>query len=314
MLQPLTIGSLELPCNIIQGPLAGISCAPFRVVAHKYGNPAYCCSEMISAKHLVYAKNNKPRFYYKDPQEGLLCSQLAGSEPDDICRAAEILQTHGTDLIDLNCGCPMPKIRKKGTGSGLLKNAKQLASIIQAAKASISCPFTVKIRVDGLSQDNNNQAVLDAVNAAEPDALIIHARHWQDDYETPCHLEQLAWFADNCSVPIIANGDIKNLEDLQNLQQQTHCAGFMISRSGVGQPWLFATLQGHQEPSLAQKKSILLEHMDLLQQLEGDFLALLQMRRQIKYYLRHMASDEQLRYDFFKQETIAQAKTWIENL
>lgn len=174
------IGSLTLPHRLIQGPLAGYSCAPFRVLFNQFIPPAYCVSEMISARDVLHKHSSQSRYLYRDPQEKLLAYQISGTEKEILADAALILQEHGANLIDINCGCPKTKIRKKGAGSALLESPEKLITIIQHLRKTIRIPLTVKIRLLGDERDLHlAQQIMDA----GADALIVHGRRWLDDYD-----------------------------------------------------------------------------------------------------------------------------------
>lgn len=295
LIAPLTLGALTFPVNLIQGPLAGISCAPFRKLTWRYSQPAFSCTEMISCKTLIYqSKFSQHRFTQIDNAEGPVCFQLAGSEPHELAEATKIVTDCGANLIDLNCGCPVKKIRGKGAGSSLLTNTSTLFKLITAMKKNTSLPVSIKIRVEGNSNDSFNQEVANVVSDAGADFLIVHGRHWTEHYETPCNYSEIAFFVNALKIPVIGNGDISCVESLKKMLA-TGCAGAMIARAGVGQPWLIKKLiQDIQHttflpPTTAEVGSIFLEHVsDLSQLLGSDKFAILQARKFAKYYARHL--------------------------
>ncbi len=275
---------------LIQGPLAGVSCSPFRALAQDYGGADYCYSEMISAKTLLQTRIAK-RYTHKAPNEGKLCIQLSTTDPHELRAACQKALDYGADFLDLNCGCPVNKIRKKGAGSKLLANTQLLGQLIETMKTTSSVPVSVKIRVDGHSHDHFNLDVLKTVESAGADRLIVHGRHWREDYSTACHYSQIAALVRQASIPLIANGDVSDIKSL-NALLSTGCAGVMISRAAVGQPWLFAQLraqwQGHTytKPNLAEIGHCFLTHIKGLICLDGEKKAVLQARQLGKYYAR----------------------------
>lgn len=285
------IAHMKRNIKLIQGPLAGISSAPFRRLAHIYGKPDFCCTEMISAKHLVNHFGNQHRYITRAPDEGKLCYQISGNDPDILAKATIKLNALGADYIDLNCGCPKPKIRKKGTGTKLLEDAKHLETLITAMKQNSDCPVSIKIRIDGNSGDQYTQSVIDAAHNANADFITIHARHWTDTYETTPHYDKLAKWVSYSDLPIIGNGDTACKASLQKLVN-TGCDGIMISRAGVGQPWLFEQLRCELEgkpftpPSIQERGQILIEHVQGLINLDGEIPACLAARKLGKYYAR----------------------------
>ena len=184
-IKPIQLGSKTFPVNIIQGPLAGISCAPFRFLTWKYSQPAFSCTEMISCKTIIHQpKALQKRFVTKDPGEGPVCFQLSGSDPAELAEATKIVTDYGADLIDLNCGCPVKKIRSKGAGSKLLTDASKLHALISAMKQNTHVPVSIKIRVE--NQDEKfNADIARIVAEAGTDFLIVHGRHWTSIMKLP---------------------------------------------------------------------------------------------------------------------------------
>lgn len=293
MIKPLQLGNKLFPVNIIQGPLAGISCAPFRRLTWQYSQPAFSCTEMISCKTLIHQPPlSLQRFVMKDPQEGPVCFQLSGSDPIELAEATKRVTDFGADLIDLNCGCPVKKIRSKGAGSRLLTQASTLYQLICAMKKSTHLPVSIKIRVDGNSDEKCNQEVAKMVSDAGADFLVVHGRHWTEHYETPCRHDEIQFFAETLSIPVIGNGDIACLQSLKKMFA-TGCAGVMIARSGVGQPWLIRQLIAEMRdekfihPSFNEIGVMFMSHVLQLSQLLGsEKFAILQARKFSKYYAR----------------------------
>jgi tRNA-dihydrouridine synthase B len=294
LIAPLTLGKLSFPINIIQGPLAGVSCAPFRKLTWRYSQPAFSCTEMISCKTLIYqSKFSHKRFLQKDPEEGPVCFQLSGNDPAELAEATKVITDYGADLIDLNCGCPVKKIRSKGAGSQLLMNTTTLYQLIRAMKDNTSVPVSIKIRVDGNSTDRFNQEVANVVNDAGADFLIVHGRHWTEHYETSCHYADIEFFVNELKIPVIGNGDISSIESLKKMLE-TKCAGVMLARAGVGQPWLIRQLMTELEgkafiiPADKEIGELFFEHIsDLAELLESEKFAILQSRKFAKYYVRN---------------------------
>jgi tRNA-dihydrouridine synthase B len=295
VIRPLTLGNSQFSVNIIQGPLAGVSCAPFRRLTRQYGNPAFSCTEMISCKTLIHQSSlSQRRLIAIDPGEGPVCFQLSGTDPQELAQATQLVTASGADLIDLNCGCPVKKIRSRGAGSSLLSDAGKLFQLITVMKQNTHLPVSIKIRVDANSGDKFNQEIASAVADAGADFLIVHGRHWTQHYETPCQYDEIKFFVDALRIPVIGNGDIACLSSLQKMFA-TGCAGVMLGRAGVGRPWLAQQLiAGMREeefslPSVMQVGEMFLEHVHGLSKLlENEKFALLQSRKLAKYYARRL--------------------------
>lgn len=293
---PFKIGALTLPNRLIQGPLAGYSCAPFRQLFYRYTPPAYCVSEMISAHDALNKHQPESRYLYRAPEEARLCYQLSGNEPSIVAAAAVRMQALGADLIDLNCGCPKAKIRKKGAGSALLDEPDRLLDIIRSVRAAITVPFSVKIRITG---DGRDIALATAIEQAGADALIVHGRRWTDDYDIACNLSQIALIKQAVNLPVIANGDIADHATLTQAVETTGCDAYMIARAGSGHPWLYEQLLAKPESSTlvtrAARISCFMEHLDGLASLESEYQAVLQSKSLLCYYFKNVLSESQLR-------------------
>jgi nifR3 family TIM-barrel protein len=299
LVKPLKLGNQTFPVNLIQGPLAGVSCAPFRLLTHEYGKPAFSCTEMISCKTLIHQPyRSQRRFTEKDPGEGPVCFQLSSADPHELAEAVKQVTDYGADLIDLNCGCPVKKIRKKGVGSGLLTNPSHVYALITAMKQNTHVPVSIKIRVEGGSNDKFNAEIARAVADAGADFLIVHGRHWTEKYDTPCHYDDIQFFVEALNLPVIGNGDISDIISLKKMFE-TGCAGVMIARAGVGQPWLIQKLiaemngEAFLQPSFTEVGQIFLRHVrGLVALFEAEKFAILQARSFAKYYARGLKDRE----------------------
>lgn len=295
MIDALKLGNTTFPVNLIQGPLAGVSCAPFRRLTWRYSKPAFICTEMISCKTILHQPAaSLQRFIKIDPEEGPVCFQLSANNPEELGEATRRITAEGANLIDLNCGCPVKKIRSKGAGSSLLSTPAKLYHLITAMKQNTHLPVSIKIRVEGGSDDKFNAEVAQVVADAGADFLVVHGRHWTEHYETPCHYDDIQFFVDRLTIPVIGNGDTACSESLKKMFA-TGCAGVMISRAGVGQPWLIGKLMAElkQEPFLLPSSNeigaLFIEHITQLAELLGsEKFAILQARKFAKYYGRHL--------------------------
>lgn len=303
---PFKLGSLNLASRLIQGPLAGFSCAPFRKLFYQFTPPAYCVTEMISAHDVIYKHPLNSRYLYRAGEEKILCYQIAGTEPEIMAQAAVRLENIGANLIDINCGCPKAKIRKKGAGSALLEEPKLLLQIVQAVEKAITIPLTIKIRIQGNISDLE---LAKALEQAGVSALIVHGRRWHDDYEIPSDLEQIAAIKRSINIPVIANGDIADSDSLQKTLLKTDCDAFMISRAGTGKPWLYQALEDGKIPSvdLAKQYILFMQHLQDLALLESEYKAVLQSKSLIRYYFRKQLDATQLQV-FYRLNHLAEVE------
>ncbi len=316
MIASLTINKTTFPTNLIQGPLAGVSCAPFRRLVWKYSKPAFTCTEMISCKTIIHQPEAAlKRFVAIAPDEGAVCFQLSANNPAELAEATKRVTGYGAHLIDLNCGCPVNKIRSKGAGSSLLNNPSKLYQLITAMKQNTHVPVSIKIRVDGGSSDQFNLQVAQAVSDAGADFLIVHGRHWTEHYETPCRHADIQFFVEQLKIPVIGNGDIACAHSLKKMLA-TGCAGVMIARAGVGQPWLIGKLLAEMQqenfspPSASEIGQIFLEHVSQLTTLlNSEKFAILQARKFAKYYGRDLKNRAQFIEEINLCETLQQLET-----
>lgn len=294
--EPFNIGSLQLPNRLIQGPLAGFSCAPFRQLYYQFIPPAYCVSEMISAYDVLYKHPVDSRYLYRAPEEKTLCYQISGRDPTVMAQAAHRLEALGADLIDLNCGCPKNKIRKKGAGSALLEKPELLYEIVSAVRVAISIPLTVKLRIQGGLTD---MALAQSLESAGADALIVHGRRWTDDYDTPSDLHQIQRIKKAIRIPVIANGDIIDKDSLAHAMGVSGADAYMIARAGSGNPWIYQALLETKvmapPPLLAQINGFM-THLQGLSNLESEHQAILQSKSLVRYYFGKILSDVQLKH------------------
>jgi nifR3 family TIM-barrel protein len=290
--------------------LAGYSCAPFRELFYQFVPPAFCVTEMSSAIDILHKHTPQSRYLYRSPKEKILAYQISGNDGQIMALAALRLQAQGADLIDINCGCPKTKIRKKGAGSALLDEPERLVDIIKRVREAISIPLTIKIRIQG----NESDIILaQKIAAAGADALIVHGRRWMDDYDIACDLQQIAQIKQNIPIPVIANGDISSSATLKNALEISACDAFMIARAGSGRPWLYQELLEQRSVKLnsAEKIKLFLLHLKGLAQLEDEFKAVLQSKSLVRYYFKKQLDKEELA-QFYKLTSLEAIKSYLQ--
>lgn len=299
MLKPLKIGQHTFTSNLIQGPLAGFTCAPMRVQTWRFSQPAYCSTEMVPATHLVNAKQTPRRYLERDPTEGPLCFQLSAEDPEILTKAIPLVNQLAPEIIELNCGCPVNKIRRKGAGSKLLTDPERLKRLIHALRSNTQAAVSVKIRVSNDQNDQDDLLIGTIAEQTGADALVVHGRHWTENYDQPCRLAQIKRLVKAVKIPVIGNGDVSDLTSLTTMLDATGCAGVMIARASMGQPWLFAQLEANYEqrhftkPSVAHIGEVLINHIEGLASLDSPIQAVLQARKIGKYYSRYAIPSHQ---------------------
>lgn len=292
--QPLELGKLTLANRLVQAPLAGYSAAPFRVLTQRYGKPAFTCTEMISGHDLAHRTTGPYRYLWRDPEEDIVCFQISGHDPAKIASATQKVTNAGADIVDLNCGCPVKKIRTKKQGSKLLADPNLLSHLIRTMKNNTDAVVSIKIRVGEPEFDSVDLEVAQAAEEAGVDFITVHGRHWTEKYDKPVRTSPIAAIKQAVTIPIFANGDVACVESANRIMQETGADGLMIARASVGDPWLFQEILQHAEgkpfvrPSLKDVGEVFKEHIQRLIQLDNEKLAILQSRKLAKYYARSM--------------------------
>jgi tRNA-dihydrouridine synthase B len=290
-IHPLPLGSLALANNLVQAPLAGYSSLPFRLLVKRFGTPGLVMTEMISAQATRMRSPRQEQYLARAAEEDRVAFQLWGNDPAAFFDAAKIAADHGADAIDVNCGCPVKKVRAAGAGSKLMEDPPLIGRIVEALKRAVDLPVSVKIRV-GTNGENYNGAVVAKIAAsAGVDFITVHGRHAAERYSHPARYEKIAEIVAAVNVPVIGNGDVKDGETAKKMFA-TGCAGAMVGRACMGAPWVFAKIKAElagetwREPSRAELTAILLEHYDMLAALLGADRAIRQTRKLGALYTR----------------------------
>ncbi len=288
----MRIGNVEISSVASLAPLAGITDRAFREVCRRFG-AGYGESEMVSAKALSFDDKKSKELMELSDNEHPCGIQLFGNEPLLMANAAKLAEKAGADIIDINMGCPAPKIANNGTGSALMKNPKLCGEIVSAMKNATDLPVTVKIR-KGFDDEHVNAvevACICAENGA--DAVIVHGRTRQQYYSGHCDLDIIKEVKQNVSVPVIGNGDVKDIKSAERMLSYTGCDGLMVARAALGNPWIFRILNEYfekgiiiQPPSPEDKLRIMREHIELACEYKGERMGMLQSRKQIAWYLK----------------------------
>ena len=301
MLSKLKIGNVELNNNIILGPMAGLTDRPFRVVCEKY-NPGLVVTEMVSAKALMYNDDKTKLLLNTEEEDSKIAAQIFGSDAESIGFAAKYISDLGRfDILDINMGCPAPKVVKNGDGSRLLLNLDKVREVAKAAVDNSELPVTVKLRK---GWDNDHIVAVEAAKILEEvgvSAITIHGRTRSEFYSGIADWDIIKQVKEAVNIPVIGNGDVDSPEKAKEMFEYTGCDGIMISRASLGRPWIFEEVQNYLsgkdniEVSNEDKLNTILKHIDLEIKDKGEYTGIREMRKHICFYLKGMPNASEIR-------------------
>lgn len=288
----MQIGNLKIENNLILAPMAGITNLPFRLIVKDEGC-GLVFSEMVSAIALVRNGKKTRDLLNSDPYERPLAAQLFGSEPQIMAEAARIVEGFGVDILDINMGCPAKKVVSTGSGSALLKDPMRIKTIIEAVRAAVTIPFTVKIRSGWDSKSANYLEIGTIAEECGVDAITLHPRTAAQEFGGSSDWSHIAELKKALKIPVIGNGDIKTPEDAMRMLDETRCNGIMIGRGALGNPWIFSRTLKYMEEGVLQKppaeKEIHLtikRHIEMLADYMGEKWAVREFRKHIGWYTK----------------------------
>ena len=308
----LKIGNVELKNNIILAPMAGLTDLPFRRICEMY-KPGLVVTEMVSGKALQYNDEKTKKLLNMKDEARPISAQIFGSDVEAMKYAAKYV-SEIADIVDINMGCPAPKVVKNGDGSKLLLDLKKVEEITKAVVESSKVPVTVKIRK---GWDNEHIVAVDVakiVEKAGAKAITVHGRTRSEFYTGKADWDIIKKVKEEVSIPVIGNGDIKTPEDAKKILEYTHCDGIMIGRGVLGNPWLIEQIQTYLENGSVreikneERMEIIFKHIDLEVKEKGENVGIKEMRKHICYYLKGLPMASEIRNRINKLETEKEVK------
>ena len=306
----MQIGKFEFEAPVFLAPMAGVTDMPYRILAREMGCPLVY-AEMVSDKGIKYRNEHTLEMLTTDPAERPLVMQLFGAEPQTLAEAARFVENLGcADIIDIDMGCPAPKIVKNEEGSALMKNPQQAFSIMSAVKKAVAMPVTVKMRKGWDEETVNVVSMAKLAEEAGMDAITVHGRTREQFYRGHADWEIIGEVKKAVKIPVIANGDVRTCEDLVAIQKITACDGVMVGRGAQGNPWVFRQLttfllEGRKigEPTIEERATVILRHLDMLLRFKGDYIGPREMRKHATWYTKGLKYGAELRGLFNQAES-----------
>ena len=297
----MRIGNVVLENNIILAPMAGVTDLPFRLLCKEQG-VGMTCTEMVSAKAISFHNKNTESLLEISEKERPVSLQLFGSDPDIISEVASYIEERPFDILDINMGCPVPKVAGNGEGSALMQNPKLVGEIIYKTARAIKKPVTVKIR-KGFSEKNVNAVEIAKIAEANGAAAIaVHGRTREQYYSGKADWDIIRQVKEAVKIPVIGNGDVDSPQKAKELLEQTGCDGIMVGRGARGNPWIFREIKAYLEkgeliprPSKDEIKSMMLRHARMQIEYKGTYTGIREMRKHISWYTAGFPGSAKLR-------------------
>lgn len=292
------IGSVEIENPFVLAPMAGVTDLPFRGLCKEQG-AGLVCTEMVSAKAISFHNKNTKSLMEITPQEHPVSLQLFGSEPELMAEVARSIEEQTFDILDINMGCPVPKVVNNGEGSALLKNPKLIHRIVSEISHAIKKPVTVKIRIGFEGYDVDPVEIAKIIEDAGGAAVAVHGRTRQQYYAGEADWETIGRIKDAVRIPVIGNGDVDSPLKAEKMMKDTGCDAVMIGRAVRGNPWIFREMNHYfttgellEKPSAAEIREMILRHARWQIELKGEFTGIREMRKHVAWYtsgMRHSA-------------------------
>ena len=300
-MKKLKIGNVALSNPYILAPMAGVTDLPFRLLCKEQG-AGLLCMEMVSAKAIQYNNKNTKALLEIHPEEEPVSLQLFGSDPEVISEVAKQIEELPFAILDINMGCPVPKIVRNGEGSALMNKPKLVHEIVSKTVKAIRKPVTVKIRKGFNDESINAVEIAKIIEDAGGAAVAVHGRTREQYYSGKADWDIIRQVKEAVSIPVIGNGDVTSGESALAMMRETGCDGVMIGRGAQGNPWIFSELREYEKtgqmparPSNEELKEMMLRHARLQMQYKGDYLGIREMRKHVAWYTTGLPNSAKLR-------------------
>mgnify|MGYP000079200075 FL=1 len=316
----LKIGNVELENRYILGPMAGVTDLPFRLLCREQG-AGLLCMEMVSAKAIMYNNRNTEQLLTIHPDERPVSLQLFGSDPKIMSEMAKRIEERPFAILDINMGCPVPKVVKNGEGSALMKEPKLVYEIVSSMVKAIEKPVTVKIR-KGFDDDHVNAVeIARIIEEAGAAAVAVHGRTREQYYSGKADWDIIRQVKEAVSIPVIGNGDVTSPERAEELVRQTGCDGVMIARGAQGNPWIFSEMITYEEtgvvpsrPGKEELKEMMLRHARLQLEYKGEYSGIREMRKHVAWYTKGIPGAARLREKINAVESLGELENLLTSL
>ncbi len=314
------IGNVEIKNKVVLAPMAGICDNAYRTIVKEMG-AGLICAEMVSDKAIYYNSKKTIDMLYMSEEERPISQQIFGSDIDSFVYAAKYIEKNmKPDIIDINMGCPVPKVALRAqAGSALLKSPEKVYEIVKAVVETVNVPVTVKIRSGWDSNNINAVQIAKLIEKAGASAITIHARTRAQGYSRKADWNIIKQVKENVNIPVIGNGDIKTCYDAKRMIEETNCDAVMIGRGCIGNPWLIKETVEYLEnnkvitkPTSLDRINMILEHLDRLIKTKSEKQALLEIRTHIGYYLKTVPNSSELKNNIFKTKDINELRKLLE--
>ena len=302
----MKIGNVQLDNEVFLSPMAGVTDLPFRTICKEKGC-GMLYTEMINAKALCYDDENTKKMLRMDKDEHPVAVQIFGSDPEFMGKAAIIMNQYPNEILDINMGCPAPKVIKNGDGSALMRNPKLAAEVLTAVVKNSEKPVTLKIRKGWDDDSVNAVEIAKIAEQAGISAVAIHGRTREQYYSGKADWDIIKEIKESISIPVIGNGDVFEIDDAINMLEKTNCDAIMIGRGAQGNPWIFKRINHYMQtgeilpnPTAEEKINTAIEHMKLAVAEHGEYVAVREMRKHIGWYIKGLKNSARFRDEINK--------------